>query len=307
MRKISYSYLLCGLCASAGNQLRQSRRGRKVLIATAAILFTAALTFAQSNMDDFRNKIANGSVEEKRNALFAIRNLHTEEASRIAVPALSDRNEIVRATAASAVIFLSNPEAAGLLIPLLNDKAEFVRSEAAFALGKVGDTSAFQPLVGRLQKDTGPVRSAAAAALGKIGDVAAIEALTAVLKTKPNEADENLRRSTARSIGQIALVLRTGERTDVTPQNFLPTKYKSNYAAIESVVTAHPVFHNSVTTLTRVLSNNKEANDVRREAAFALGAIGDPTAGTTLTKHLNSSDNYLAEICKEALLNLGHR
>ncbi len=270
----------------------------------ATVLFISCSAFAQSNLDDLRTKIAIGSVEEKRSALLAIRNLHSEEASRLAVPALTDPKELVRSTAPLAIVFLPKSEAARLITPLLSDKAEFVRSEAAFALGEVGDSSAVQPLIQRLQKDTGSVRSAAAAALGKIGDVSAVDALNAVIKQKPSESVENLRRSAARSIGQTAKAIRTGNRRVDTPQNFLPTKYKDNYSAIASVTRSHPIFRNSVTILTSVLSNTKEADDVRREAAFALGAIGDPSSKTELSNHLNSTDNYLAEICKESLLNL---
>lgn len=304
----SYSELLCGLCVFALKIFPQRRKDGKVLILVAVLFLTVAHISAQSSLDDLRNKIATGTVEEKRNALFAIRNLHTEDASRIAVPALSDLSEIVRATAAAAVISLPKPEAAKLLISLLSDKAEFVRSEAAFALGEVGDAFAVQYLIQRLQKDSGTVRSAVAAALGKIGDVSGVEALNAVLKAKPNEADENLRRSAARAIGQIAQVLRTGKRSEVTPQNFLPAKFKNSLSATGSVVTSYPIFRNSATILTGVLSNSKEADDVRREAAFALGSIGDASSKTILSNHLNSPDNYLAEICKEALLNLdGHK
>ena len=271
----------------------------------AVLLLTGAHTFAQSNLDDLRNKISNGSVEEKRSALFDIRSLHTEEASRIAVAALNDRNELVRATAPASIIFLPKPEAAKLLIPLLNDKAEFVRSEAAFALGEIGDNSATLSLVHTLQKDNSDaLRSVAAAALGKIGDVSAIDALNTVLKKKLYEADENLRRSAARSIGQIAQILRTGKKIVVTPQNFLPPKYKQNISTIESADVSFPVFPNSAPILARILSNNKETDDVRREAAFALGAIGDPASRSVLLNHVNSPDSYLAEICKEALLNL---
>ena len=265
---------------------------------------TAANIFAQSDLDDLKNKITNGSAEDKRNALIAIRTIRTEDASRIAIPALSDRNDLVRAAAPSSIVFLPKPEAAKLLIPLLNDKAEFVRSEAAFALGEVGDVSAVLPLVQKLQKDVVAVRSVAAAAIGKIGDASAVGTLNAILKKTPQESDENLRRSVARSIGQIAQLIRTGNRRVDTPQNFLPSKFKDNYSAASSVVQSFPVFHNSLVILTNVLSNRKESDDVRREAAFALGAIGDASAQKVLSDHLSSPDNFLAEICKEALLNI---
>lgn len=287
-------------------QMRDHQKGLcRILLIAAAVLFLHVVSiFAQTNLDDLRHQIANGTAEDKRNALFAIRNLHTEEASRIAILALTDLDELVRATAPSAAAFLPKPEAARLIIPLLNDKAEFVRNEASFALGEVGHASAVQPLIQRLQNDTPPVRSVVAAALGKIGDVYAVDALNAVLKKKPREADENLRRSAARSIGQIAQITRTGNRRVDTPQNFLPSKYKLNYSAIQPATVSFPVFLSSATILSTVLSNNKEADDVRREAAFALGAIGEPASRSVLLRHINSPDNYLAETCKEALLKL---
>ncbi len=282
------------------------QRTRRILLISACfLLLTVPNTFAQSNLDDLRNRITNGSVEDKRDALFEIRNLRTAEASRIAIPALNDLNELVRATAPSSVAFLPKPEAANLIIPLLKDKAEFVRNEAAFALGEAGDVSAARPLIQTLQKDgSDPVRSAAAAALGKIGDAVAVDGLSAILKKKPRGTDENLRRSAARSIGQIAQLIRTRKRLVETPQNFLPAKYKDKKPDSEPVTNSFPSFRNGVPLLIRVLSNRKEVDDVRREAAYALGAIGDISAKRVLSGYVNAADNYLAEICREALLKL---
>ena len=237
--------------------------------------------------------------------LFQIKNLHTEIASRLAIPALSDTDELVRATATTAVIFLPKAEAVQILLPLLNDKAPFVRGETAFALGEVGDGSATASLIRSLQKDSADeVRSASAVALGKIGDPAAIDVLTAIFKKKPTDENEFLRRSVARSIGQIAQITKIGKGIVTTPQNFLPTKYKET-ATRELEINAIPAFRNAVVSLSKVLQNSKESDDTRREAAFALGAIGDQTSVSLLRSNLNSPDIYLAEICKEALIKLG--
>lgn len=264
--------------------------------------FFAVILCSAQNLELLRSNIASGNTELKRNALFQIKNLHTEAASRLAVSALSDPDEIVRATAASAVIFLPKNEAAQVLLPLLSDKAPFVRGEAAFALGEVGDASAVSPLIRLLQKDSaGEVCSAAAVALGKIGYSTAIDALTAILKKKPSDDNEFLRRSAARSIGQISQIIRSGRRNVVTPQNFLPLKYKE-YPRPESYFLE--ITPNTLNTLLNVLKNPKEADDTRREAAFALGAIGDASSVSLLRSNLNSPDNYLAEICKEALIKI---
>lgn len=248
------------------------------------------------------SNLASGNTELKRNALHQIKVVHTEAASRLAIPLLTDANEIVRATAASAVIYLPKIEAAAALMPLLNDKAQFVRAEAALALGTVADRSAAVPLIRSLQKDRADeVQSASAVALGKIGDISALDALIAVLKKKPSEDDEFLRRSAAKAIGQIANSNRSVNASAVTPQNFLPPKYKES----GTNAPADPAFLRAIGVLTNVLKNSKEADDTRREAAFALGSIGDASSATILRSYLNSPDNYLAEICKEALIKLG--
>src|SRR5262245_13884379 len=63
-------------------------------------------TLTSDNAARLQRMIVNGSVEEKRTALFEIRNLRSAEASLIAVPALKDADELVRATAASSVVFI---------------------------------------------------------------------------------------------------------------------------------------------------------------------------------------------------------
>ncbi len=235
-----------------------------------------------------------------------IRNLRTEQASRLAVPALKDKDEIVRATAAASVVFLPPAEAAAALLPLLTDKMPFVRRESAYALGIVRDKSATQKLMDVLKTDRErEVRSAAAVALGKIGDTAAIDPLVAVLRKKPVEDDEFLRRSSARAIGQIFDLNLSGRTSPNTPQNFLPPKYKD----VERSTDAAPLpaslnITSVIATLSQVLQDQKEADDTRREAAYALGAIRQPASAALLRSYLNSPDPYLSEISKEALLKI---
>ena len=276
-------------------------RSRFCLLFFVCFVFFVGNSYSQ-DLDLIKANLTSGNTELKRNALHQIKVIRTEAASRLALPLLSDADEIVRATAASAVIYLPKPEASAALIPLLNDKAPFVRAEAAFALGTVADRYAAAPLVRSLQKDRADeVRSAAAVALGKIGDISALDALIVVLKKKPSEDDEFLRRSTAKAIGQIANFARSGNLSAVTPQNFLPSKYKEPGTNVPS----DPTFRSAVGVLMSVLKNQKEAEDTRRESAFALGSIGDPSSAAALRLYLSSPDNYLAEDFEEALIKLG--
>ena len=268
----------------------------------------AGRSHAQS-LESIRSGVASGNIELIRNALYQIKNLHSESASRLAVPALTNIDKIVRATAANAVVFLPKTEAARVLLPLLADKDEFVRGEAAFALGEVRDASAAAALIRTLGNDRSRVvKAAAATALGKIGDAVAIGPLGKIFAAKPSEASEFLRRSVAHAIGAIAEAVNKQPTTTTTPENFLPDKYKRGFAQMagtgDPVTSQMSAFQSANTILIKVLQNGNEADDTRREAAFALGTIGDPESAAALRSHLNAPDNYLAEICKEALLKI---
>lgn len=287
-------------------------------------VFTAGNAFAQTQSEPnltkeqsdlitkrlyFQSVFEKGTVEEKRSALFEIRNLKSEIFSETAIPALRDSNEIVRATAAFAVIYLPKDEAFNALSPNLQDKSEIVRRETAYALGKVQNPQAVQPLMQLFQKDKiSEVKNAAIVGLGEIGDVSAIDALTRILQGKPkkdDDADEFLRRSAARAVGQIAQIIQIKNSYVVTPENFMPEKYKLfALEKYQNLSAQFPQFRGAVAVLIRVLQNSKESDDARREAAFALGAIGDKTAIPVLQANLNAKDNYLAEICRESLKKL---
>ncbi len=256
--------------------------------------------------DFFKRTIQSGNVEQKRDALFQIRNLEREEASRLAIPSLKDKSEIVRSTAAFSVIFLPKDEALSVLLPLLADKKELVRREAAYALGKVGNPNAINFLIQVLQRDKIlDVRAASAIALGEIGDVSAIEALTKILQNKLKTEEEFIRRSAARSIGQIAQIIQTNKRAVQTPESFLPDKYifvsKPKYS---NLIEVFPTFRQANDVLIQTLQNPKEADDVKRETAFALGAIGDASAIPILQMSLVAKDYYLGRISAEALIKI---
>jgi HEAT repeat protein len=164
-----------------------------------AIFFTAA--YSQStDFVEFAKILKTGTIEQKRNALYELRNLSSEQASRIASIAITDSNEIIRATATHSILYLPSDESLSLLLPLLLEKFPFVRKEAAYALGKTKNKRASESLIKILQKDKDlEVRGAAAFALGLIGDPKAIDLLAGSLKSK----NIFVQRSAARSLGQI--------------------------------------------------------------------------------------------------------
>jgi HEAT repeat protein len=238
---------------------------------------TNRLTPVQREIELQRRRLSSSEVEERRDALMRLGNLKRPEAARAAVTGLSDSVPMVRATAAHAILFLPSMEASALLIPLLQDKSEFVRREVAYALGKTRSRAAVEPLANLLlvDKEAG-VRGAAAVALGEIRDEAAIPALSQALggvpliqkKKKPKgETNEFVLRAAARSLGQIR-----------------------SRAAVDILIGA--------------LENKAHAGDVRREAAIALGLIGDAAAAPALRAAFLSEDPYLSEAARDALRRL---
>ena len=296
------------LASHGGSELSFSFRIFCYFCGSLPALFFLAVLFVtpvfSQNLQSLSAAITSGNSEQKRDALFQIRNLRSEIASREALTALSDSDPIVRATAAPSVVFLPKPEAVAALSPLLVDKDPFVRKEAAYALGLVQSPDAAAALIELLRREKDlEVRSAAAIALGASGNPSAVEPLLSILRSRPNEDSEFLRRSAARSIGQIAQIAKTSEADVVTPQNFLPERFKTGSEG--NLASRLPAFAAAMPILNSVLQNRNESDDARREAAFALGAIGSTSSEPILRAHRNSPDPYLAEIAKEALLKLG--
>lgn len=274
----------------------------KIIFLFVISLCLAGDAFSQ-NLEALTEQINRGNSEQKRSALAVIRNLESPQASRVAVPALRDSDIIVRATAAFSVIYLPEDEALQVLLPLLQDRAELVRREAAYALGRVGNPAAVNPLLQIIQRDKiFEVRGAAVVALGQIGDVSAVDALTQILRRRPQEREEFIRRSAAKSIGQIAQILQYGYFEVNTPKGFLNEKNKNlENPQYPNLIEAFPVFLNANDVLIQTLQNPREFQDVKREAAFALGAVGSKSSLPVLQSSLNNSDYYLAEISKESI------
>ncbi len=228
------------------------------------------LTPAQREIQKHQQRLGSSSDEDRREAVMQLGSMHLVEASRVAVRALTDASPMVRAVAAKAILSLPNTESVQALLPLLNDRDEFARREACYALGLTRSRNATTALVDRLLNDKEDgVRAAAAVALGNIADDTSVVTLSTVLtgqamkKGKP-ERNEFVLRATATALGQIR-----------------------SPAGVPALVTT--------------LRNEKLSSDVRREAAAALGMIGDPTAVSALSEAVNSGDPHLSRIAFESL------
>lgn len=238
----------------------------------------SAHTPLQSEIEKQRARLSSADAEERRAAVTRLGAMARPEGSRAAAAALGDAVAAVRAAAARAILSLPSAEAGTLLLPLMSDRDEFVRREAAYALGLARSPVGVPALAAALETDReAAVRGAAAVALGLIGDASAAEALAGSLarrlpprrgRERPRrrrvEQDEFVRRAAAVALGR----LRSRE---------------------------------AVPVLIETLSDERAPDDVRREAARALGLIADAAALPALRAARAARDPYLARIAFEAV------
>jgi HEAT repeat protein len=242
---------------------------------------SSQLTPFQLEVENQRRRLSSSETEERRDAVMRLGSMKRPESSRAAATGLRDSAAIVRASSARAVLSLPPDEAAALLIPLLQDRDEFVRQETSYALGESRSLKAVSALASILERDKkDSVRGAAAVALGQIGDESAVVPLAQLLgrrvaasglinRVRRSKKDENefVRRAAAHSLGEI----------------------RSRAA---------------VPQLTAVLLDERAPDDIRREAATALGLIGDPASVAAFRAVLTTRDPYLARIAYESLLKI---
>lgn len=250
--------------------------------------------------DSLSQVLVSGTVEEKRSALYEIRIRDSEEASLLAIPALSDPEDMVRATAVAAIIRLPASDAVSLISPLLEDLSEFVRQESAYALGSLGSPLSEDKLLLTLKNDKAlSVRTAATISIGKAGNMEAVDHLTRLLSRRGDD-EAFLRRSASRSIGQII------QRAKNKCLNDPMSPCRASLGNEQEVPASRPVYTergipDTERVLIQVLQNKNEDPDTRREAAYALGVIGGQYVVKVLRSHVGNADPYLAEICSKAL------
>ena len=207
-RRIAHGFALACAVAFAASLLT---------VSASAQSSERALTPAQREIEKERARLSSSDAEERRDAITRLGAMARPDASAAAAAGLSDASPIVRATAARAVTHMPPQEAARLLLPLLRDKQEFVRREAAYALGLARSPVAVDDLIVALARDKeAGVRGAAAIALGQIGDARAVAALSEALGRRvrasgilnrvtfrKTEENDLVRRAAAVSLGQI--------------------------------------------------------------------------------------------------------
>lgn len=245
-----------------------SAAGGEVACSLSPQIATQASDEIASEIARLTNQLGSSDEEERRSAVLTLAALETQAARNPLVSALSDRSERVRAAAVTGLGRLEDPSLATIVAQLLTkDKSAFVRKAAAYGLGRMRSQDGTAALVAALRDKDAEVRGAAAVALGQYADAEAIEPLIQALDDK----SEFVRAQAARALG----------------------------ANTRAAVRAVP-------NLIRVLTSDRD-QEAKRQAAAALGQIGDPSALPALQAAQRSTDPHLSATALTAIEKIKQR
>ncbi|MFL6214956.1 MAG: HEAT repeat domain-containing protein [Blastocatellia bacterium] len=206
--------------------------------------------------------LQSGDEEERRQAVLMLGAMRDAATIPTLRAALGDKAERVRAAAIAALGMLDDSSLTPVIaIYLTKDNRPFVRKTAAYALGHFATGDATAALIVGLRDKDMEVRGAAAVALSSRPDAAAIAPLIKSLSDK----SPFVRAHAAAALGV------------------------NGRAAAQAVP-----------DLVRVLAKDED-HESRRQAATALGRIGEPSSLTALQEAERSSDPYLSQAAREAI------
>ncbi len=255
-------------------------------------------------------------------AVTALRKMQERGGADTLVSKLTDPNPHVRAAAVRALGDMGDRSITPKLVPLLRDESGYVRSGAAEALGKLGDRTAIAPLIdvlaGQRPSDKGEGAGGLVVGTGAsflselsqltevqqksraveaLGVLRAPEAVEPIIKYGLKAEDASLRAVSAYSLGEIR------DQRAVEPlQDIVRPYYKTAPVDTENVI---DVGVGAVPDTLR-LQREREAR-VRASVAWALGQIGDASAGATLKRALNDQNSLVRDAAAEALAKITER
>ena len=207
-------------------------------------------------------QLKSGDPEQRREAAMQLSRIEGNAATSALVSALTDPSPLVRGAVAASLGERADPSVASPLgARLTSDKDAFVRKTAAYALGRFSGTERTAALLAALKDKDPEVRGAAAVSLGDHAESAAVAPLAAALSDK----SAFVRAQTARALG----VNGSGARQ-------------------------------AVPTLIGLLTSDQDG-EVKRQAATALGSIGDRSALQALDRATRDSDPYLAQAARDSI------
>lgn len=223
-------------------------------------------TRAQSQtLAQLSEQIRSGNREDRLQAVLALSSLkYPGTASAISI-ALTDRDSSIRAAAFTALGESGDRTVIGAITEALSrEKSAFSRKSAIYALGRLGGSPAVIRIIEALSDRDSEVRGAAVVALSANPDQAAIEPLTRAL----GDGSGFVRARAAAALGANG-----------------------------------PAARNAAARLIKLLQSDKD-HEVKREAAKALGMIGQRTALPALQRFAQDADPYLRQAAVEAIKRL---
>ncbi len=167
------------------------------------------------------------------------------------------------------------------LIAALKDGVVYVRKDAAGALKQLGDARAVEPLIVALKDSAKDVRQATAEALGQLG-APGVESLIAALK----DSDQDVRQRAAKVLDALGW---QPDRNEAWATYWIAEPQWDQCVAIGAP---------AVEPLIATLKDSDE--DVRKNAAKALGRLGAPTAEPPIAA-LKDSDKDVRQLAAWAL------
>jgi HEAT repeat protein len=182
--------------------------------------------------------------------------------------ALEDSSPVIRAEAIDGLAAHNTAAVAPAIAELAKkDRSVFVRKTGCYALGRIDGYDATAALAGCLRDKDPEVRGAGAVAFSAKPDASAVHPLISALRDK----SDFVRAHAATALGALG-----------------------------------PAAVAAVPELVRILSKDSYA-EARREAASALGTIGDRSAIPALDEAGHSVDPYLSQAARDALAQINHR
>jgi HEAT repeat protein len=233
-------------------------------------------------------RLASGDEEQRIDSLVRICAFLRDEPDTIETPVITsigdalqrDSSPVVRALAARALENCAGNIGAGrgdvarstLLASLGKEREVAVLKAIIYALARYPQPQVTSALIPFLKNKRSELRAAAAYALAEIGDPDTAQALAELLRRGSKDEDSFARGQAARGLGRIG-------------------------------------GHDSIDLLTNALSNDR-SQEVRREAALALGRIAtsqDAKAIEALQNATLSNDPYLVSAAENAIANINSR
>lgn len=217
---------------------------------------------ADSEVAHWLSQLKSSSGEERREAAMQLTWIKGEAAFRALASAVNDTSPQVRGAVIASLAERGDESAVPIIIARLRaDKNQFVRKAAAYALGRFHEGERTAGLIGALRDKDSEVRAAAAISLGDHADIDAVAPLASAL----SDRNDFVRAQAARGLGVNGQL---------------------------AVQTAN--------MLIALLRNDKD-EEVKRQAASALGEIGERSALPALERASHDKDPHLVQAVKEAI------